>query len=560
MALLSMGSTEAKQQAADLFATILGEAPEFAEGHFQLARIRFEQGEHDAALRLAENAAAMLPGNINYHVLYIATLATAGRTAKAAAEIRAYAARNPRDMVELDLLWPDERLVLACMDTHLALILPGVIFFRGGLRSLDAVVDLCLEDLRTAGDTLDSPVGKELRSLVERHPECEEARFWLAELLRRAGRHDEALTVCAGGERIRAIDWPLWLVYGVVATEMGNTERALACFEEAALTNERLPIYTPSDLTKTDASVLARWYTNILTSLAIAPGAYSRPWRYPELPELAARRPERRLPKHVLRHGIDDIARSLALTSTWWALARNDLGARYRRTFLGPWWMVLGTGIALVGMAAVWSIIFHMRTAEFFPYLTSGYATWMFITSTLTEGCACFTDGTAQAIQRSIDLPRFIHVLRLVARNLLLFLHTLMIFVAGAIFFGVDLTPSTVLVIPGLVLLILNMLWAGTVFGVAGARYRDLAPAIGAFLTVVFFITPVIWKSEMLGSHAYLGKWNPFAQLIAIVRDPLLGAAPPAFAWQAAIGLCVAGWLLAILVYARTRDRIVFWL
>ena len=116
------------------------------------------------------------------------------------------------------------------------------------------------------------------------------------------------------------------------------------------------------------------------------------------------------------------------------------------------------------------------------------------------------------------------------------------------------------LVLPGVILLVLNVTWAGTLFGIAGARYRDLAPAIAAFLTVVFFVTPVIWKSEMLGSRAYLGHWNPFAQLIAIVRDPLLGLAPPALAWQVAIGLCVAGWLLTILVFGRARDRIVFWL
>jgi ABC-type polysaccharide/polyol phosphate export permease len=313
-------------------------------------------------------------------------------------------------------------------------------------------------------------------------------------------------------------------------------------------------------LTKAGAATLARYYADLLATVTVAPGAFSRPWHYPDVPELTERRPERRLHKRTLRSAIDDVVRSVALASTWWALARNDITARYRRTFLGPWWTVLGTGIALVGMATVWSIIFHMTAAEFFPYLTSGYATWMFITSTLTEGCATFTDGTAQTIQQSIDLPRFIHVLRLVARNLLLFLHTLMIFVVGTIFFHVNLTTSTLLVVPGLALLILNMLWAGTVFGVAGARYRDLAPAIGALLTVVFFVTPVIWKNEMLGTYAYLGQWNPFAQLIAIVRDPLLGSAPPASAWQMAIGLCLFGWLVAIALYARTRDRIVFWL
>jgi len=502
----------------------------------------------------------MLPDNINYHVLHVATLAVAGRMAEAAAEVRAYAGRNPRDMTALDLLWPDERLVLACLDTHLALILGGRIFFNGQLRPLESVVDDCLVELRDAGGTLGSAAGRGLRSLVERHPGCEEGRFWLAELMRRAGRIDDAIGLCAAGERIGVMGWPVWLVYGVAMAETGNLDRALACFEEAALINDRLPIYPPANLTKDDGNLLVRWYVDILESLAVAPGAYTRPWRYPEFPDFALRRADKRVANHGLRQGIDDIVQSIGLTSTWWALARNDVTARYRRTLLGPWWTVLGTGIALVGMAAVWSLIFNMTASEFFPYLTSGYAVWMFITSTLTEGCACFTDGTAQAIQKSMDLPRFIHVMRLIARNILLFLHTLMIFVAGTIFFGVNLTPSSLLVIPGLSLLILNLVWVGTLFGVAGTRYRDMAPAIGAVLTVIFFVTPVIWKSEMLGSHAWIADWNPIAQLIAIVRDPLLGFAPPALAWQTAIGLCIVGWPLAILVYARMRDRIVFWL
>jgi ABC-type polysaccharide/polyol phosphate export permease/tetratricopeptide (TPR) repeat protein len=560
MALLRPGSTEAKQQACELFAAILAEAPQFAEAHFQLARLRFEADDRDAALRFSANAAAMLPDNINYHVLYVAALAVAGRIADAAAEVRAYAGRNPRDMLALDLLWSDEQVVLACLDTHLVLILPGRIFFNGQLRPLESVVDDCLVELRAAGGMLGSAAGRGLRSLVERHPGCEEARFWFAELLRRDGRIEEVMTLCAAGERIRAMGWPIWLVYGVAFAETGNLDRALACFEEAAMINDSLPIYSPNNLTKADANLLARWYADILNSLIVAPGAYSRPWRYPDFPEFVLPRPDRRVPDHRLRQTIDDIIRSIDLTSAWWALARNDVTARYRRTFLGPWWTVLGTGIALLGMTTVWSLIFHMTASEFFPYLTSGYAIWMLITSTLTEGCASFTDGTAQAIQRSMDLPRFIHVLRLVARNILLFLHTLMIFVAGTIFFGVNLTPSTLLVLPGLILLILNLLWVGTLFGIAGARYRDLAPAIGAFLTVIFFVTPVIWKSEMLGGHAYISHWNPIAQLIAIVRDPLLGFAPPVFAWQTAIGLCMVGWPLAILVYARTRDRIVFWL
>jgi ABC-2 type transport system permease protein len=557
LAQLRTGTDDGRRQAAEMFQAILTSAPEFAEGHFQLARIYAQSGEMDEAQRLAANAAAMAADNINYLVLHVAMLASHDRIEAASRTIRNFSGAAKLD---IDPQAPDERLVTRFVDDYLALVLPGHALLNGRLCPLNAVIDDSVAELRDQGGKPESAAAERLRQVLNHHPAWAEARFWLAETARRNGNLDGAIALCQDGERLRKMDWPLWLTFGLAEAERGNIRQALGFFEEAALVNEHLPAHAPNDLTESGARSLVAWYKDVLDAVPIAPGAYSRPWRYPEFPEIELRPRDRAHSGLQLREALRDITAGIAKTSAWWTLARNDVLARYRRTFLGPWWTVAGTGIGLVGMALVWSVIFNMSAAEFFPYLASGYTVWLFLASTMTEGCTAFTDGTAQSIQRNMDLPRFIHVMRLVVKNTLLLLHTLTIYIVGALIFGVSVTPATLLVIPGMLLLFANAAWTVCLFGIAGARYRDLAPAIGALLTVTFFVTPVIWKADMLRDRAWLADWNPFTHLIAIVRDPLLGTFPPAISWQVALGICAVGWIASMLIYARTRRRIVYWL
>jgi len=261
-----------------------------------------------------------------------------------------------------------------------------------------------------------------------------------------------------------------------------------------------------------------------------------------------------------MRDARRDLTQALQRTPAWWLLARNDLAARYRRTALGPWWLVLSSAIALVGMALVWSLIFNMEMSDFFPYLSAGYAIWLMLNSMVVEGCGVFTDGQAAMVQKNLNVPKLLHVFRLVTRNFLLFAHTLAIFVGGALFYGVSVTPATLLVVPGLLLLYLNSVWVVVLLGLIGARFRDFAPAVAAFMTVVFFITPVLWRADMLRGRAHIADLNPFTHLIAIVREPLLGANPSELSWTVAVVLCIVGWGGTFLAFSRLRQRIVFWL
>ena len=556
MASVSVGP-DGWDSASRLFESLIAEAPVFAEGYFQLARIYLLQGQNVAALSLARYATALSPDNDAYEILLIAALFVNGCESEATACVEAFAKRKDGAGEQID----DGAAARRVFSRSLSLALPGRVLRGNRLLQLE---EACADVLR-ALDPGDPPAVdcaiQELMEFLEANPRHGEIRFWLAELLRRRGKTDRASELCGAATGFGRGDWPIEVEAGVLLWEMGDKDGALARFEDAALLNDNLPLFSAERISSESAEALNDWYRNVLDELAAVPGAYSGIWPFGPAPSLRGRPLQSAVPwPEILISGLADIRSGTKLAPAWWLLARNDVLARYRRTTLGPWWVVLGTGIALVGMAAVWSLIFSVKMEDFFPYLSSGYVTWLLLSSLVVEGCSVFTDGQAAAIQRNLDLPRFLHVYRLVTRNFIFFFHALVIFVLGAIYYGVQIGPQSLLAVPGLILLYLNGLWIAALFGIVGARFRDFAPAISAIMTVMFFVTPVMWKPDMLGDRGHIATMNPFTHLIAIVRDPLLGMPVAALSWIVAGGICVCGWIAIVLVYSRFRKQIIFWI
>jgi ABC-2 type transport system permease protein/lipopolysaccharide transport system permease protein len=71
---------------------------------------------------------------------------------------------------------------------------------------------------------------------------------------------------------------------------------------------------------------------------------------------------------------------------------------------------------------------------------------------------------------------------------------------------------------------------------------------------IVFFMTPIMWKPELLGS-----TFNPFYHLVEIVRAPLLGQVPSAENYIALGLISMANFLLAAVLFVRFRARISYW-
>ncbi|GAB2896579.1 ABC transporter permease [Uliginosibacterium flavum] len=266
---------------------------------------------------------------------------------------------------------------------------------------------------------------------------------------------------------------------------------------------------------------------------------------------------------HSLEHwrshtGRNDIITGLRAMHVWLALGWHDIRQRYRRSVLGPFWFTLTTLVMVGVLGFMYSELLGQEISDYLPYLGIGMVVWQFISTAANEGCNAMI-GAGSTIKQ-IRMPLTTHVCRMVWRNLVILLHSLPVVVLLMVFFGHSLTLEFLLLVPGLLILMLNAVWSGIVFGILCARYRDVMPIIGNLFQVGFFLTPVMWRASDLKERAWIADINPFNHLIEIIRAPILGTPIMLEPWLWSLALIFLGFAAAHYLMVRFRERVAYWL
>jgi ABC-type polysaccharide/polyol phosphate export permease/uncharacterized protein (DUF1330 family) len=265
------------------------------------------------------------------------------------------------------------------------------------------------------------------------------------------------------------------------------------------------------------------------------------------------------LSKGIVRTAAKDLGRALKAWRIWVLLGTNDVRQRYRRSKLGQFWITATIAATVVGLGLVYSAIFKQSIAEYLPYVAAGFVVWFLITGMITEGCTAFLDSEGYAKQ--LTVPLSVYVLRTWFRILITFAHNAIIVPFVWLIFLVPVGWACWLVIPGICLIALNGLWIMLLLGTLCARFRDLPQIISSFVQVIFFVTPVMFRPDQLPASGRAAMdLNPFAALLAVAREPLLGRVPSALEYVLVIGTLLFGWAIAVPVYGRFRTRIIYWL
>lgn len=261
-----------------------------------------------------------------------------------------------------------------------------------------------------------------------------------------------------------------------------------------------------------------------------------------------------------LRVAINEIISTLIRVPQWGTLAWNDVKLRYRRTSLGPLWITLGLGATVFSVGILYGALFGNDLSKYLPYFAAGLIAWTVIGSSLGEGCMAFLG--AAAIIRAIPVAPAVHVLRLMARQIIMLCHNLLLMIILWIMFPWSLSWANLLVLPGIAINSIALFGAVLALSILGARFRDIQLLVTTFLQLAFLITPVMWDAHSLKGDAlvYVANFNPFFHLIEIVRRPMLGELAAPMSWGYA-GLTAALALLAGgFFYARYRHRVAFWI
>lgn len=254
---------------------------------------------------------------------------------------------------------------------------------------------------------------------------------------------------------------------------------------------------------------------------------------------------------------LKDLKEALGLSWFWMSLAWNDILQRYRGSMLGPFWITLTTAVFIAGLGPLYARLFNLNMTEYLPFMALGVTTWQFITGTINDSCNAFTDSSQ--MMRQVRVPRLAILFRVVFRNMIAFLHNLPVYAVIFIVFGLPFGWHLLALIPGFVIVGLNLTWLGLVVAILCARFRDISPIVGSILQIGFFITPVMWNYKMQRVDLWVVELNPFAAWIELIRAPIMGDdILPALLISSLLSL-VVGWIVAAALFVRCRRQIIYW-
>ncbi|MBC7284270.1 ABC transporter permease [Hoeflea sp.] len=234
---------------------------------------------------------------------------------------------------------------------------------------------------------------------------------------------------------------------------------------------------------------------------------------------------------------------------------------RYRRTALGPLWLLIGPSLFIALLGGLYAEIGAAEAQAFVPHLAVGIVLWTLFQSFVTGSATVFQRGKAQIMQGAQTTGDIVAVD--VISTLLAFLHQVPIVIAVFIIYRVPLSWTSLESLLGLGLILANGYWVTYVFGIFGARYRDLSEIFQALMRIAFLATPIIWMPGAGGRGSVMDAFlafNPFYHFVETVRAPLLGNEVSTLSWIVVVSITVIGFGVARITTERYSRLVPLWI
>jgi lipopolysaccharide transport system permease protein len=252
-----------------------------------------------------------------------------------------------------------------------------------------------------------------------------------------------------------------------------------------------------------------------------------------------------------------DMAPFYTRNVTWRALAAGDIRSKYRRTLLGPWWITATNAFTAVIMGLIAGRFLGADMKSYLPHFMVSMTIWNFISSSLNE--SCYVIISAGGMIKAVEMPLLVHIMRMVHRNLIIFLHNMAIIPFIWLIYPWPIGFQTLLAPVGLLIIYIAVVAGSMVISMVCVRYRDVPPVMASVLQLLFFVSPIIWVPEHIKSGELFVALNPVAYLLAVTRDPIMGVSPHLMTWIGAVGFVAVSTVAMAYIYTRYRSRVVFW-
>lgn len=197
--------------------------------------------------------------------------------------------------------------------------------------------------------------------------------------------------------------------------------------------------------------------------------------------------------------------------------------ARYRKTIIGFFWVVLNPILMYSVQAFVFQKILKINLPHYYLFLLGGLLPWIFINSSWDSSTPCIVSNSS--ILKSFQISPMIILSSAILDNFINFISAFTVIVIPVLFYSGSLQPSLLFLPVALIILMIFTLVSTSILSVLHVFYRDVKYVTNFAMSVLFFLTPIFYPQSFIPDHyQWLLNFNPIYLVIAPFRASIYGA------------------------------------
>jgi len=236
------------------------------------------------------------------------------------------------------------------------------------------------------------------------------------------------------------------------------------------------------------------------------------------------------------------------------------LRARYRRSAIGFLWSLLNPLLTMAIMAVVFSSIFHNAVANFSIYLFSGLLPWTLISNSLLNGSLSIVQG--EAYLKKVYVPKLIFPLVTVGVEVVNFLLSLISLFFLAILLGAKVSWALLSLPIALLLTALFLLGVVLILGILTVYFRDLSHIVQIAMTGLFYLTPIVYQTNVLQPTSkllILIKLSPLYYYVDLFHAIIYnGSFPDISTWLICLGLTIVSLFAGLTIFSLREKDVIY--
>jgi ABC-2 type transport system permease protein len=237
----------------------------------------------------------------------------------------------------------------------------------------------------------------------------------------------------------------------------------------------------------------------------------------------------------------------------------QQMRSRYRSSVLGFAWTLIMPLVTVASLGFVFAFISKADMRSFWPYFLGGFVPWTFFATAIGNSLgSVLANGhfVTRVYAPKVVFPFSAYLLALIEGAALAVAALVILALFGHQF------HATLLFLPVSVAILLPfVLGVSLLVAAANVFFRDVSFLWGAFSTLLFFLTPIFYKLDVIPTPVRpLFEANPLYPIVRLFQDPLTGTLPPADIVTAAALYAAIALMIGAAVFKRSEKSFYLYL